>query len=259
MEDCNSVQNPIVPGTNLNNDVGGEGVNNTHFKQILGSLMYLIATRPDLMFVVSLISRYMESPTELHYQTAERVLRYLKGKTNLGLFYKKETRNKKEDGGELMGFSDSDYAGDLDDRKSTSGYVFMLSSAAVSWSSKKQLVVTFSTTEVEFIATTSSACQAVWLRRLLEELCFKQDKPTVIFCDNSSTIKLSRNPVMHGRSKHIDVRFHFLRDLVKNEVIELEHCLGNMQVADILTKPLKLEAFVKMQKLLGICSSLSLN
>ncbi|CAL2241824.1 unnamed protein product [Prunus armeniaca] len=259
MEDCNSVQNPIVPGTKLNKDVGGELVNSTHFKQIVGSLMYLTATRPDPMFVVSLISRYMESPTELHYQKAKRVLRYLKGTTDLGLFYKKETRNKKEAGGELMGFSDSNYAGDLDDKKSTSGYVFMLSSAAVSWSSKKQLVVTFSTTEVEFIAATSSACQAVWLRRLLEELCFKQDNPTVIFCDNSSAIKLSRNPIMHGRSKHIDVRFHFLRDFVKNEVIELEHCPGNIQVADILTKPLKLEAFVNMRKLLGICSSLSLN
>ncbi|KAI5328057.1 hypothetical protein L3X38_027453 [Prunus dulcis] len=191
--------------------------------------MYLTATRLDLMFAVSLISRYMESPTELHYQTDKRVLHYLKGTTDLGLFYNKETRNKKEARGELMGFSDSDYVDDLNDRKSTSGYVFMLSSAAVSWSSKKQPVFTLSTTEAEFIAATSSACQAVWLRRLLEELCFKQDKPTVIFYDKSSAIKLSRNPVMHGRRKHIDVRFHFLRDLVKNEVIELEHCPSNMQ------------------------------
>ncbi|CAL9007505.1 unnamed protein product [Prunus brigantina] len=126
MEGCNSVQNPIVPGTKLVKDEGGEKVDSTHFKQIVGSLMYLTATRPDLMFAVNLISRYMESPTELHFQAAKRVLRYLKGTTDLGLFYKKKT------GAKLMGFSDGDYAGDLNDRKSTSGYVFLLSSASCS-------------------------------------------------------------------------------------------------------------------------------
>ncbi|CAL2245782.1 unnamed protein product [Prunus armeniaca] len=253
MEGCNSVQNPIVPGTKLVKDEGGEKVDNTYFKQIVGSLMYLTATRPDLMFTVNLICRYMESPTELHFQATKRVLRYLKGTTDLGLFYKKKT------GAKLMGFSDSDYAGDLNDRKSTSGYVFLLSSATVAWSSRKQPVVTLSTTEAEFIAAASCACQAVWLRRILEELDFIQEKPAVIICDNSSTIKLSKNPVMHGRSKHIDVRFHFLRYLARDEVIKLEHCPSNMQVADILIKPLKLEAYIRMREALGICSSSSLN
>lgn len=103
----------------------------------------------------------------------------------------------------------------MDDRKSTLGYVFMLSNAAISWSSKKQHVVSLSTTEAEFIAATTCACQAVWLRRILKELGHEQLKETTVMCDNSSTIKLSKNPVLHGRSKHIDVRFHFLRNLVK--------------------------------------------
>ncbi|KAG5232745.1 Retrovirus-related polyprotein from transposon [Salix suchowensis] len=194
MENCNPVQNPIVPGTKLRKNVAGEKVNSTLYKQIVGSLMYLTATRPDTMFVVSLISRFMECPTEEHLAAAKRVLRYLKGTINLGIFYRK--------GGhaELEGYSDSDYAGDLDDRKSTSGYLFMLRSGSVCWSSKKQPVVSLSTTEAEFIAAASCACQATWLRRIMKELGQAQVDPTTIFCDNNSAIKLSKNPVMHGRT-----------------------------------------------------------
>ena len=117
------------------------------------------------------------------------------------MFYKKGGNE------ELIAYTDNDYAGDLDDRKSTSGYVFLMSSGAVSWSSKKQPVVTLSTTEAEFIAAASCACQAVWLRRVLEKLGHTQGNSTTVFCDSSSAIKLSKNPVMHGRSKHIDVLF----------------------------------------------------
>jgi len=119
--------------------------------------MYLTATSPDIMFVVSLISRYMGNPSQLHLQAARKVLRYLKGTADFGLFYKKEGDE------ELTVYTDSDYPGDLDERKSTSGYVFLLSSAAVSWSAKKQPVVCLSTTEAEFIAAAAYACQAIWL------------------------------------------------------------------------------------------------
>ena len=212
------VHNPVVPGFKIMKDEGGVEVDSTMFKRIVGSLMYLTATRPDMMYVVSLISRFMERPTELHLNAAKRVLRYLKGTMSFGLFYRKGEKQ------ELIGYIDSDYAGDQDDRKSTSWYVFMLSSGAVSWSSKKQLVVTLSTTKAEFIAAASSACQAVWLRRILQQLNHEPRKSTTIYCDNSSTIKLSKNPVLHGRSKHIDVRFHFLRELTKDEVVELIQC-----------------------------------
>ena len=164
MNQCNPVHNPIVPGFKLTRDENGVRIDGTFYKQIVGSLMYLTATRPDLMFVVSLISRYMERPTETHLQTAKRVLRYVKGTVSFGLFYKKGGNE------ELVGYTDSDYVGDQNDRKSTSGYVFILSSSVVSWSSKKQPIVTLSTTEAEFIAAASSACQAVWLRRILEQL-----------------------------------------------------------------------------------------
>lgn len=248
MSNCNSVTTPSDAGLKLTKDQDGKKVDSTLFKQIVGSLMYLTATRPDIMHSVSVISRYMENPTELHLLAAKRTLRYLKGTTNFGVFYKKGEKS------ELAGFTDSDYAGDLDDRKSTSGYVFMLSSGAVSWSTKKQPIVTLSTTEAEFVAATSCASQAIWLRNILAELNFKQQKGTIIYCDNSSAIKLSKNPVLHGRSKHIDVKFHFLRDLSREGVIQMIYCRSEDQFADIFTKSLKAAPFVKLRKLLGVCT-----
>lgn len=247
MEESKAVMNPIVPGFKIRKNEGGVRVYETYYKQIVGSLMYITTTRPDLMFVVSLISRFMANPTEVHLQAAKRALRYLKGTVDFGICYKKNG-NK-----ELIAFTDSDYAGDLEDRKSTSGYVFMLSGGAVSWSSKKQPIVTLSTTEAEFVAAAACACQAVWMRRILEKLNHVQDGCTTVLCDNSSTIKLSKNPVMHGRSKHIDVLFHFLHDLTQNGVVELVHCGTQDQVADLMTKPLKLEAFLKLRDQLGVC------
>ncbi|GKV33525.1 hypothetical protein SLEP1_g42028 [Rubroshorea leprosula] len=200
MKNCNSVTTPVDKGVKLVKDPGGKSVDSKLYKQIVGSLMYLTATRSDIMNGVSLISRYMEHPKELHLQTAKRILRYLCGTADFGLFYKKADQT------DLAGFTDSDYAGDLDDRKSTSGFVFMLGSGAISWSSKKQPIVTLSTTEAEYVAATSCACQVIWLRRIMEELELNQHEATSIYCDNSSAIKLSKNPVLHRRSKHIHVR-----------------------------------------------------
>ncbi|CAJ2663992.1 unnamed protein product [Trifolium pratense] len=245
MESCNTVNSPIVPGNKLNKDEGGTVVNATKYKQMVGSLMYLLATRPDLAYSVCLIARYMEKPTELHMAAAKRILRYLKGTLKCGVLYKRGVSL------ELQGWSDSDYAGDSDDRKSTSGYVFKLGSSAVSWSSKKQPIVTLSTTEAEFVAAAACACQGIWLRKILSQLRHEQ-KRTTIFCDNSSTIKLSKNPVMHGRCKHIDVRYYFLRDLIKDEIMELSHCGTEEQIADVMTKALKLESFCKFRKMLGV-------
>jgi hypothetical protein len=247
MAESNPVSSPIVPGVKLNKDDQGVQVDESYYKQIVGSLMYLTTTRPDMMFSVSLISRFMSRPTELHLQAAKRILRYLQGTTNFGILYKRDGMD------ELRAFTDSDYAGDVEDRKSTSGYVFLMSSGAVSWLSKKQPIVTLSTTEAEFVAAAGCASQAVWMRRVLENLGLAQKECTTIWCDNSSTIKLSKNPVMHGRSKHIDVRFHFLRDLVNDGIIQLLHCRTQEQIADLMTKALKVETFQKLREELGVC------
>lgn len=149
----------------------------------------------------------------------------------------------------LVGFVDSDYARDEDDRKSTSGYVFLCGEGAVSWASKKQPIVTLSTTKAEYVSAGNGACQAVWLRNVLKSIGCEQKGKTVLLCDNSSTIKLSKNAILHGRSKHIQVRYHFIRELV----IELEYCSTQDQVADIMTKPVKLEVFEKLRGYMGVC------
>ncbi|CAL2235242.1 unnamed protein product [Prunus armeniaca] len=220
MKDCNSVCTPTEIGLKLVKNSGEKKVDQTLYKQIVGSLMYLTATRPDIQHAVSLISRYMECPEVPYLAVAKRIFRYLRGTIDFGILYKKGAKSC------LFGFTDSDYAGDPDDRRSTSA---------------------------EFIAAAACSCQAIWLRRILEELRGLQKGPTPVYCDNNSAIKLSKNPVLHGRSKHIDVRYHFLHDLTKDETIDLIYCISEDQVADILTKPLKLPAFSKLRKLLGVC------
>jgi len=244
MESCNMVCNPIVTGCKLVKNEKARATDACKYKQMVGCLMYLLATRLDLAYSVCLVARYMERPTEMHLSAIKRILRYLKGTASYGILYTKREEVK------LTGWSDSDYAGDIDDRKSTSGYVFMIGDSAIAWSSKKQPIVTLSTTEAEYVATTS--CQGIWLRRILQQLNEDQKKVTTIHYDNSSSIKLSKNLVMHGRCKHIDVRFHFLRDLAKDGIMELKHCNSQDQLADIMTKPLKLETFCNLRTKHGI-------
>jgi hypothetical protein len=248
MENCNKVCSPIVPGCKLVKDELGKVDDATTYKQMVGCLMYLLATRPDLAYSVCLVARYMERPTEIHVAAVKRIMRYIKGTISLGVLYSDEDNGKLL----LQGWTDSDYAGDSDDRKSTSGYVFKLGTGAISWCSKKQPIVTLSTTEAEFVAAASCSCQGVWLRNVLKHLNVNQMKCTIIWCDNSSSIKLSKNPVMHGRCKHIDVRYHFLRDLTRDEVVELKHCSTQDQLADMFTKALKLESFCKLREGIGM-------
>ena len=234
MKNCNSVGTPMEIGLRLIKDFEGKRVDNALYKQIVGNLMYLIATRLDIMHVMSLISRYMECQGKMHLLAAERIFRYLQGTIEYGLFYKKGEKSN------LFGFTDSDYAGDVDDRKSTSGYVFIMGSTTISWCLKKQAILTLSTTRAEFVVATTCACQAIWLRKILEELHFKQPEPTPVYCDNISIVKLSKNLVLYGRSKHIDVKYHFLRDLTKDGAIDIIYCKSEDQVVDLFSKPLKL-------------------
>eukprot|EP00253_Pinus_taeda_P004706 PITA_04706 len=225
MQECKAVITPTVMGLKLSREDSSKDFDPSLYKSIVGSLMYLTATRPDIMYAVSLISRFMERPKEAHWQAAKRILRYVK---------------------------DSDWAGSVDDQKSTSTYVFHMGSGAISWASKKQSIVPLPTTEAEYVAATAAACQAVWMRRMLRSLGQEQAKAIVIFGDNSSAIALSKNSVFHKRTKHIDTRFHYIRELVNNGEIVLEHCRTQEQVADIFTKPLDQKSFEFLRKFLGM-------
>ncbi|WOG92347.1 hypothetical protein DCAR_0311611 [Daucus carota subsp. sativus] len=248
MEECKSVSTPAEASIKLRIDSTRESVNPTLFKSLVGSLRYLTFTRPDIMYAVGLVSRYMEKPKQDHFMAAKRILRYIKGTLNYGLFYTHSQNSK------LVGYSDSDYGGDLDDGKSTSGYAFHIGSAIFSWSSKKQQTVALSTCEAEYIAAAACACQAMWLGYILGELNLAKEDPVTIYVDNKSAISLAKNPVSHSRSKHINIKYHFLREQVNDKNVELVHCRTEENLADIFTKPLKPDVFNKMITKLGMQS-----
>eukprot|EP00253_Pinus_taeda_P008547 PITA_08547 len=218
MQECKAAITPTVMGLKLIKEDSSKDFDPTLYKSIVGSLMYLTATRPNIMFVVSLISRFMERPKEAYWQAAKRILGFVKGTKRFGILYNVSEHS------DLVGYTDSVWAGSVDDRKSNSGCVFHMGSGAISWASKKQSIVALSIAEAEYVVATTAACQAVWMRMMFRSLGQEQAKATVIFCDNSSTIALSKNTVFHKRTKHIDTRFRYIRELVSNGEIALEHC-----------------------------------
>lgn len=192
MDSCKSVSTPMQEKLKLSKEGAGSFVDAIYFKQIVGSLRYLTANRLDIVHAVGLISRFMEAPRQSHLQAANRILRYIKGTQSDGMFYSCNRNHV-----ELIGYTDSDWGGDPDQLKSTSGYAFHLGSTIFSWSSKKQPVVTLSTAEAEYVAANGCATQAVWLRRMLGVLQHMQTTPTKIFCDSTSAIKMAKNPVFN--------------------------------------------------------------
>ena len=213
--------------------------------------MYLlVSTRPDISYAVSSLARFSSKPTKEHWTVLKRLLRYLKGTTKYGILYTTEGESK------CIGFSDADWAGDTNDCKSTSGYVFMLSGGAVSWSSKKQKCIALSTAEAEYIALSSAAQESIWLRQLMTELGTPPEAPTMIFEDNQSTIAMTKNPQFHGRAKHIDIKHHFIREQVSQGTVELQYCPMTEMTVDILTKGLNRESFVKFCNKSGLIEPL---
>ncbi|KAK6123667.1 hypothetical protein DH2020_042591 [Rehmannia glutinosa] len=246
MAKCKPVSTPMMFNEKLQQKDGAYQADASLFRSLVGSLIYVTHTRPDIAFAVSVVSRYMTNPSKTHFTAAKRILRYLQGTKKQGILYEKDDECK------LLGYSDSDWAGSVDDRKSTSGYIFCLGSKVISWSSRKQKTVALSSSEAEYTAITDAACQAVWLRRLLEDLQLKQAEATTIFCDNKSAILMTKNPVFHARSKHIELRHHFVRDLVGKEDINIDYISTSEQPADILTKAVTFEKFEKHKSQLKI-------
>jgi hypothetical protein len=214
-----------------------------------------ITLRPDIAFQAGQIAQHCENPGLKHWNAVKRVLRYLAGTKNHGLCFGGSESNLNE----IVGYSDADYGGDIETRRSTSGSIFKLNGGPVTWSSKKQPIVVLSTMESEYIAASDTGREAKWLRLLLSELGLPQKSPTKIWCDNESAIALARNPEYHKRSKHIDVRYHHLRELVFNKVIDIEYVNTKEQLADFLTKPVDIESSERIKKNLGIVKVLSGN
>ena len=246
MEHCNPVATPMELGTKLSKFEEGRSVEANLYQSLVGSLRYLTCTRPDIAYSVGVISRFMEDPKQTHWKAIKRILRYIQGTKTLGLFYSRTEDYK------LQGYSDSDWCGDVDERKSTSGYLFFMGDTAFTWYSKKQPIVALSTCEAEYVAASYCVCHAIWLRRLLSELRIPQQRSTEVCIDNKSAIELAKNPVHHERSKHIDVRFHFIREHVKEKNVHLRHVASRDQVADVLTKPMSKALLDTYKRMMGM-------
>nr|GEV01064.1 retrovirus-related Pol polyprotein from transposon TNT 1-94 [Tanacetum cinerariifolium] len=215
---CKPVTSPLVYKCKLSKDDGKKLVNPTRFRSIIGSLLYLTISRPDLAFAASFLSRFMDEPSSSRLGAAKRVSRYVKGSLDLQIMFE---RNKVV---KLEGYADSDWAGSIDDSKSTSGYIFTLGSGVFCWNSKKQSVVAQSSAEAEYIRVVGAVNHVIWIRKLLSDLDLTQEGPTMIFCDNKSAIAIAENLVQHGRTKHINVKYHAIREAEKNEEVKLKYC-----------------------------------
>ena len=247
LENITTKTTPISTTLKLTKDEQGKSVDSTKYRGMIGSLLYLTASRPDIMYSVCLCARFQSMPKESHLNVVKRIFKYLKGTSVLGLFYPSSSSFN------LIGFSDADYAGYQVDRKSTSGACEFLGECLVAWHSKKQTFVAMSTAEGEYIAAGSCCAQVLWMQQTLEDFGISCSK-TPIYCDNTAAINISKKPVMHSRTKHIDVRHHFLRDHVAKGNIELIFIPTEHQCADIFTKPLSEDRFGIMRNELEMCS-----
>ncbi|UYV72725.1 hypothetical protein LAZ67_10000411, partial [Cordylochernes scorpioides] len=215
------------------------------FREAVGSLMFAsCVSRPDFTYAVSQVSKFLEYPGPAHCTTVKNIFRYLKGTPHMGILFTGQDQ--------LVGFSDSDFARDVDSRKSTTGYAFMMNGGTVSWASQRQPIIALSTTESEYIAACSAAKELIWIRRLLQGIGCDITKETELYIDNQAAIKLVENPVFHKRTKLIDVRYHFIRSKHEEDELKVHHVCSSEQLADIMTKPLPRNKFHYLRGLLNI-------
>ena len=254
MDQCNSISTPLDIGHRLSKSQSPqskeeeESMLSIPYRQAVGSLMYaMIATRPDIAVAMGAVAQHMHNPGEAHWVAVKRIFRYLKGTADVCLSF-----SSHEGDSVLHGFVDSDWGGNSEERRSTSGYAFIFAGGAISWNSKKQPTVALSTTEAEYMAATQATKEAIWLRRFLEEIGFKQEGPTPIHSDSQGSIALIRNPVHHARTKHIDIQHHFVREKYESKEIEFFYCSTAEMPADILTKGLVKPKFEKCVSKLGL-------
>ena len=203
----------------------------------MGRLIYLSHTRPDISYVVGIVSQYMHDPRHCHMETVYRILRYLKSAPGKGLLFAPHGHMRVE------AFSDSDWAGSIEDRRSTSGYCSFVGGNLVTWRSKKQSVVARSSAEAEYRAIALGICELMWLRTLLEDLGVTTKRPMQLFCDNKAAISIANDPVQHDRTKHIEIDRHFIKEKLISGLICLPFVKTEHQLADILTKGLSSKMF----------------
>eukprot|EP00253_Pinus_taeda_P005236 PITA_05236 len=300
MEDCKPTPSPFQSRVKLSVICTSPEVDATLYRQLVGKLLYLTHTHPDLSFAVGLVAQFMQTPRESHWKAAKRILRCVRVIVQFGIHYSAEASpllvaftdsdwagdhddrkstasyvftlgsgpitwackkqatislSSAEADSEasplLVGFTDSDWAGDPADRKSTAGYVFTLGSGPITWACKKQAAISLSSAESEYRGAIEASKEALWLRQILSEFGFQQWHLTTRWCDNQSAIQLCKDPVQHQRNKHIELHMHFIRKLIHDHVPEVQYRSTDDQVADIFTKALTEAKFTKLRFMVG--------
>jgi hypothetical protein len=239
---------PMSPSIKLTKTEPGQELDKTAhgYCELVGSLLYLsVCTRPDIAYAVGALARHMSNPSMDHWTAAKGVLRYLAGTADYGIYFKAGTT------GELVGYCDADYAGDISTRRSTTGYTFILHGGCISWSSRLQPTVAVSTTEAEYMAAAAAIKEALWLRTLMLDFGIKIGALD-IRCDNQGAIRLLKHPIASARSKHIDVIYHFARERVARQEVKIQYCSTEHMIADCMTKALPVSKIESCRIAMGV-------
>ena len=219
------------------------------YKSAVGTLMHLmVGTRPDIAYAVNIACRFMSNPGRIHWKLVKRIFRYLKGTSDFGLVYGSLSDN------ELVCYCDADWGGDKADRKSTTGCIFLMNGGAISWYTTKQATVALSTTEAEYMAMTEALKEVLWFRTFLSGIGLRCKGPSIIRDDSTGAISLTKTGKHHSRTKHIDIKYHFIRDHIDDKSVDVVYCQTQDQLADMLTKALPGPTFIRHRKNAGLMS-----
>lgn len=244
--DCKPADTPIAVNHKLQIVKGAPKADQGMYQRLVGRLIYLAHTRPDVAYAVGVVSQFMHEPQEDHMEAALRIVRYLKGTVGYGVLLR-----KMEDL-EIEGYTDADWGSNPVDYRSTAGYFTFVGGNLVTWRSKKQKVVSLSSAEAEFRGAKHGITEILWLRRLLTDLGFSPKKTSRLYCDNKAAISIAENPVQHDRTKHVEIDRHFIREKIDRGIIELPFIRSENQLADILTKAVNAKVFKEVLDKLSI-------
>ncbi|CAM8877731.1 unnamed protein product [Rhodiola kirilowii] len=233
LDEVAPVHTPLSVSTQLVSGTDAPFSDPTLFRSLVGAIQYLTITRPDIAFAVNSVSQFLQAPRDEHFKAVKRILRYVKGTIHFGLSISPSSASAT-----VLGYSDADWASCLETRRSTYGYAIFLGGNLVSWSAKKQPTVSRSSCESEYRALANTSAEMIWLSNLLRDLRASPSTTPLLLCDNNSAIFLAQNPVAHKRAKHIDIDYHFVRELISSSKIKIQHVPSSLQLADIFTKSL---------------------